>query len=243
MRCRFAVATLLGLGLGCVVDGQDSSHDSHDSHEEDGDRFEAAAVYDMEEGIYSFIVTPAGVNFTEENLAFMIVPADSADADGLAGAEEDLIAEAGAFYICRIVLRSTASTGPIERRKPRAFAHVVGLGCTAGCAHPMSFLSVVWLLSCCSFSGMPMCDTGACSLSPSGEISRFPGSYGAKPNTTGAASWDTWDALGRFFETLTLVFHRVAHLPRVFVHVSVCCGNDFTTVGVFPHKTGVRAPL
>lgn len=93
MRSYFAVAALFVLG--CVVDGQDSSLDSH---EEEGDWFEAAAVYDMEDGINSFIVTPAEGTFTEETLAFMIVPADSADADGLSSAEGT--AEAGALLPC-----------------------------------------------------------------------------------------------------------------------------------------------
>ena len=85
MRSYSAVAALFVLG--CVADGQDSSLDSH---KEERDWFEAAAVYHMEDGINSFIVTPAEGTFTEETLAFMIVPADSADADGLSSAGEVL---------------------------------------------------------------------------------------------------------------------------------------------------------
>lgn len=74
--------------------GDESSHttSSHDSHE--GEHFEAAAVYDVGAGNNSLIAIPAESNFEEESLlAFMIVPAVSADGEGLEGAEED--AEAG----------------------------------------------------------------------------------------------------------------------------------------------------
>ncbi|CAM9369523.1 unnamed protein product [Ectocarpus sp. 12 AP-2014] len=74
-----------------------SDHDSltdHDSHS-DG-HFEAAAVYTLEEaGTHSVIAVP-GEDF-EGTLAFMLVPAASADDEGLEGAEEDAEAAWDAF--------------------------------------------------------------------------------------------------------------------------------------------------
>ncbi|CAN0399444.1 unnamed protein product [Pylaiella littoralis] len=78
--------------------GDESSHttSSHDSHE--GEHFEAAAVYDVGAGNNSLIAIPAESNFEEESLlAFMIVPAVSADGEGLEGAEEDAEAAWDAF--------------------------------------------------------------------------------------------------------------------------------------------------
>lgn len=96
MSCKhLAVAALLLL---TSVAAQDTSHDSHDygearheSHE--GEHFEAAAIYDVEAGTGSFAVIPAAGSFEEETFAFMIVPAASADLDGLGEAGE--AAEAG----------------------------------------------------------------------------------------------------------------------------------------------------
>lgn len=100
MRSYFAAAALL---LACVA-AQDTSHDSHDhdshedeatshashdSHEAGEQHFEAAAVYDVNAGTNSFVVVPAEGSFEDETFAFMIVPAATADADGLEAAEED----------------------------------------------------------------------------------------------------------------------------------------------------------
>lgn len=73
-----------------------SDHDDHDghdhgSHAEEG-HFEAAAVYTVGAGTNSFIAAPA-YGSEEDSLAFMFVPAASADMEGLEEAEED--AEAG----------------------------------------------------------------------------------------------------------------------------------------------------
>ncbi|CAM9201633.1 unnamed protein product [Hapterophycus canaliculatus] len=75
-------------------DDDHGSHDhdesSHESHAEDeGDHFEAAAVYDVGVGTNSFIAFPPEGSFEEETFAFMIVPATSADLEGLEDAEED----------------------------------------------------------------------------------------------------------------------------------------------------------
>lgn len=70
----------------------ESTHDSHD--EEEGDHFEAAAVYDVGVGTNSFIAFPPEGSFEEETFAFMIVPTATADEAGLEEAEED--AETGA---------------------------------------------------------------------------------------------------------------------------------------------------
>lgn len=78
-------------------DHDESSHESHD--EEGGTHFEAAAVYDVETaGTNSLVVVPgteqAGSFEEDMSLAFMVVPAATADAEGLEEAEED--AEGGA---------------------------------------------------------------------------------------------------------------------------------------------------
>ncbi len=72
-----------------------SDHDSHDhgSHAEEG-HFEAAAVYTVGAGTNSFVAAPAHGS-EEGSLAFMFVPAASADMEGLEEAEEE--AEAGEF--------------------------------------------------------------------------------------------------------------------------------------------------
>lgn len=110
MRSHYlaVAAPLLALAV-----AQDTSHSSHESHAHDeashqsheGERFEAAAVYDVEAGSGSFAVIPAAGSFEEETFAFMIVPCASADLGGLEEAEEE--AEAGkiedlAFLSCRI---------------------------------------------------------------------------------------------------------------------------------------------
>lgn len=95
MRSYFVAAALL---LACVA-AQDShdSHDhdshedetSHEEHDHEGEHFEAAAVYDVNAGTNSFVVVPAEGSFEDETFAFMIVPAVTADEEGLEAAEED----------------------------------------------------------------------------------------------------------------------------------------------------------
>lgn len=106
MRSYFAAATAALLLAGVAAQDtttshSDHDHSDHDSHEDEtshssheGEHFEAAAVYDVEAGTNSFVVVPAEGSFEEETFAFMIVPAATADMDGLEGAEED--AEIGA---------------------------------------------------------------------------------------------------------------------------------------------------
>lgn len=96
MRSYFVAAALL---LACVA-AQDSheshDHDSHEdetshaSHEEhEGEHFEAAAVYDVNAGTNSFVVVPAEGSFEDETFTFMIVPAVTANEEGLEAAKED----------------------------------------------------------------------------------------------------------------------------------------------------------
>lgn len=78
-------------------DHSDHDHDSHADHSDHSDHdehlFEAAAVYTLEAGTNSLVAVPAD-DVLDEPFAFMLVPAASADLEGLEGAEED--AEAGA---------------------------------------------------------------------------------------------------------------------------------------------------
>lgn len=79
-----------------------SSVDSHDSHE--GEHFEAAAVYDVEAGVSSLVVVPAEDASEGEAVVFMIVPATSADMEGLEDAEMD--AEPGEQQRLQVVFPS-----------------------------------------------------------------------------------------------------------------------------------------
>lgn len=121
---------------GDEASSQESSHttSSHESHE--GEHFEAAAVYDVEAGNNSFIAIPAEGAFEEESLAFMIVPAASADEEGLEGAEED--AEAGKSVSLGVSIhryRSSPSTSGVVPcfccLATRKLAHVRGDGASA----------------------------------------------------------------------------------------------------------------
>ena len=91
-------------------DHDSHDHSDHDSHEDEtshasheGEHFEAAAVYDVDAGTNSFVVVPAEGSFEDETFAFMIVPAATADEEGLEGAEED--AELGNTPHEHIILR------------------------------------------------------------------------------------------------------------------------------------------
>ncbi|CAN0283619.1 unnamed protein product [Ectocarpus sp. 6 AP-2014] len=70
-------------------DHDHGTHSDESSHSEGEGHFEAAAVYDVEAGTNSLAAYPGGGSFEEETFAFMVVPAASADLDGLEGAEED----------------------------------------------------------------------------------------------------------------------------------------------------------
>lgn len=113
-NCLAASAAVVLL-LACVA-GQETSHSDHDSHDshtdhdshdesvhdshegEEGHHFEAAAVYSVGAGTNSFVAIPPEGSFEEETIAFMIVPAATADLEGLEEAEED--AEAGTCGCC-----------------------------------------------------------------------------------------------------------------------------------------------
>lgn len=79
-------------------DHDHSDHEDHDSHSEG--LFEAAAVYAVEAGTNSIVAVPAE-DMRDGSFAFMLVPAASADDEGLEGAEED--AEAGAVALFFVV--------------------------------------------------------------------------------------------------------------------------------------------
>lgn len=103
MRCLLTATPLICLVACAAAHTSHSSHDDHDhgshtddsSHSEEG-HFEAAAVYDVEAGTNSLAAYPGEGSFEEETFAFMVVPAASADLEGLEGAEED--AEVGKCF-------------------------------------------------------------------------------------------------------------------------------------------------
>ena len=81
------VYTITGGDHGAL--GEESSHETHD-HDENP-LFEQAAVYVLESGTNKIMILPAvgESDFAEEILlAFMVLPAESADQDGLEEAEE-----------------------------------------------------------------------------------------------------------------------------------------------------------
>lgn len=115
MRSYFAAAAVL---LACVAaqdshdshDSHDETHDSHeeegghDSHEGEGGHFEAAAVYDVTAGTNTFVVVPAEGSFDDETFAFMIVPAPTADMEGLEVAEEEAETGSSKLRVCTLLL-------------------------------------------------------------------------------------------------------------------------------------------
>lgn len=97
MKISWAASwAVLALGLALVA-GQDDhdSHEDHDDHSHEEGHPEAAFVYDVGIGTNSFVLYPADGSFLDETFAFMIVPTDTADEDGLHEAEEEI--ETGTF--------------------------------------------------------------------------------------------------------------------------------------------------
>ena len=85
----YSVLTVLW-AIGAILSlGQESDHESH----ENGEHFEQAAVYSMAVGNSNLIVMPSGnaITFAEETFAFMVVPASTADEEGLEEAEESAV--------------------------------------------------------------------------------------------------------------------------------------------------------
>lgn len=85
--------SIAALYLACSTASGTTSHSDHDhsDHEDHGSdsegHFEAAAVYAIEAGTNSIVAVP-GEDVREGTFAFMLVPAASADLEGLEGAEE-----------------------------------------------------------------------------------------------------------------------------------------------------------
>ncbi|CAM9236189.1 unnamed protein product [Ectocarpus sp. 12 AP-2014] len=91
MRLVLKAAALLCFLECAAAHTSHTSHSDHDhgSHSDGEGHFEAAAVYDVEAGTNSLAAYPGGGGFEEETFAFMVVPAASADLEGLEAAEED----------------------------------------------------------------------------------------------------------------------------------------------------------
>lgn len=96
--CRSVAALYLACstasGTTSHSDHDHSDHEDHDDSSHSEGHFEAAAVYAVAAGTNSIVAVP-GEDMMDGTFAFMLVPAASADLEGLEGAEED--AEAGAF--------------------------------------------------------------------------------------------------------------------------------------------------
>ena len=87
--CSFAFAAIHAIGNGAC--GQESSHESHDDHDNEEAIFGQTSVYNMESGDNNLIILPGEgeINFAEDDsLAFMVVPAGTADQEGLEAAKE-----------------------------------------------------------------------------------------------------------------------------------------------------------
>jgi len=99
--CRCIAALYLACSAASATTSSHSDHDHHDHDEHDhsdhAGQFEAAALYTVETGTNSIVLVPSA-DMMDGTLAFMLVPAASADEEGLEGAEED--AEAGMCGIC-----------------------------------------------------------------------------------------------------------------------------------------------
>ena len=103
--CRCIAALYLACSAASAATSSHSDHDSHDHDEHDhsdhdehgeGGHFEAAALYTVEAGTSSIVAVPSE-DMMDGTFAFMLVPAASADEEGLEGAEED--AEAGECHL------------------------------------------------------------------------------------------------------------------------------------------------
>lgn len=88
--------SIAALYLACSTASGTTSHSDHDHDSHSEGHFEAAAVYAVEAGTNSIIAVP-GEDVRDGTFAFMLVPAASADLEGLEGAEDD--AEAGAWHL------------------------------------------------------------------------------------------------------------------------------------------------
>ena len=100
----------------------------HDSHEH-GEHFKQAAVYNMTAGNNSLIVVPGGdaTSFAEDVFAFMVMPAATADEDGLERAEDTAVA--GTYYYYQIVFDIFTVSFTRSLKKCRAVAsNTVQLG-------------------------------------------------------------------------------------------------------------------
>lgn len=92
MRRSICAFTLLLVCAHASTESSHASHDHGDDHSDEshgGEHPEAAAVYDVEAGTNSLVVVPAEGVSEGEAVVFMVVPATSADFEGLEGAEED----------------------------------------------------------------------------------------------------------------------------------------------------------
>ena len=118
MNCFGFVAVVYAIaGRGHGALGEDSSHDTHD-HDENP-LFEQAAVYVLESGTNSIIILPAvgESDFVEESLlAFMVLPAENADQDGLEEAEAAAeTCEQHYLLFCRFYMGSWMRHGPARQ--------------------------------------------------------------------------------------------------------------------------------
>ena len=89
--CSFAFAAIHAI-IGNGACGQESSHESHHDHDNEEAIFGQTSVYNMESGNNNNLIILAGegeIDFAEDDsLAFMIVPVDTADQEGLEAAKE-----------------------------------------------------------------------------------------------------------------------------------------------------------
>lgn len=106
--CRCIAALYLACSAASAATSSHSDHDEHDhsDHDEHGEggHFEAAALYTVEAGTSSIVAVPSE-DMMDGTFAFMLVPAASADEEGLEGAEED--AEAGEWHLRAFCWHST----------------------------------------------------------------------------------------------------------------------------------------
>ena len=92
MKFCFAVTALLVIGATLAL-GRGSSDDDHESHEDVVQHhFEQAAVYNMEAGSNNLVViVPRSDGNSSTIFAFVVVPAATADEQGLDAAEENAV--------------------------------------------------------------------------------------------------------------------------------------------------------
>lgn len=132
--CRCIAALYLACSAASAATSSHSDHDEHDhsDHDEHGEggHFEAAALYTVEAGTSSIVAVPSE-DMMDGTFAFMLVPAASADEEGLEGAEED--AEAGEWHLLAFCWHSTGQRRRRPARVPDLCANsscsTVGCGC------------------------------------------------------------------------------------------------------------------